>query len=391
MKIKLKWLFSVLLLCLCAILILLVYIIHSNYKKKEVVDIKEYEIPNYETMSIKAFRSDIIGKIEEKGEERFAKYLEDMSNPEDSIYTLYDMDDNMYYLQNVLVPTISDKWENWQFNGACVIDNVTIEYSIMYNILDAENITMGKRNDRIKYIVERMQDICRIKPTSDNFIKELRNLEKEVSDSSFKVNIDGIIRNEDYDSAVKKHVIYLKSEYDKVLTMMIDGYKKKKVGDFLKNYVSAIEDNSFQKALDVVYDDIRKCELPETITKEQEDFLTITLETTIREFIGKYQDGSGISKIQVRIENINDEFDCLIDYIISYNIDNVLSIEVGERDNLIRNIRKSIENIIKVKTKEELYQKNEIEELIKRIITDNSSKNIKFDIEILSYRIDCVK
>ena len=89
MKIKLKWLFSVLLLCLCAILILLVYIIHSNYKKKEVVDIKEYEIPNYETMSIKAFRSDIIGKIEEKGEERFAKYLEDMSNPEDSIYTLY--------------------------------------------------------------------------------------------------------------------------------------------------------------------------------------------------------------------------------------------------------------------------------------------------------------
>ena len=272
-----------------------------------------------------------------------------------------------------------------------MIDNVTIEYSIMYNILDAENITMGKRNDRIKYIVERMQDICRIKPTSDNFIKDLRNLEKEVSDSSFKVNIDGIIRNEDYDSAVKKHVIYLKSEYDKVLTMMIDGYKKKKVGDFLKNYVSAIEDNSFQKALDVVYDDIRKCELPETITKEQEDFLTITLETTIREFIGKYQDGSGISKIQVRIENINDEFDCLIDYIISYNIDNVLSIEVGERDNLIRNIRKSIENIIKVKTKEELYQKNEIEELIKRVITDNSSENIKFDIEILSYRIDCVK
>ncbi len=391
MKIKLKWLFSVLLLCLCVILILLVYIIHSNYKKKEVVDIKEYEIPNYETMSIKAFRSDIIGKIEEKGEERFAKYLEDMSNPEDSIYTLYDMDDNMYYLQNVLVPTISDKWENWQFNGACVIDNVTIEYSIMYNILDAENITMGKRNDCIKYIVERMQDICRIKPTSDNFIKELRNLEKEVSDSSFKVNIDGIIRNEDYDSAVKKNVIYLKSEYDKVLTMMIDGYKKKKVGDFLKNYVSAIEDNSFQKALDVVYDDIRKCELPETITKEQEDFLTITLETTIREFIGKYQDGSGISKIQVRIENINDEFDCLIDYIISYNIDNVLSIEVGERDNLIRNMRKSIENIIKVKTKEELYQKNEIEELIKRVITDNSSENIKFDIEILSYRIDCVK
>lgn len=391
MKIKLKWLFSVLLLCLCVILILLVYVIHSNYKKKEVVDIKEYEIPNYETMSIKAFRSDIIEKIEEKGEERFAKYLEDMSNPEDSIYTLYDMDDNMYYLQNVLVPTISDKWENWQFNGACVIDNVTIEYSIMYNILDAENITMGKRNDRIKYIVERMQDICRIKPTSDNFIKELCNLEKEVSDSSFKVNIDGIIRNEDYDSAVKKNVIYLKSEYDKVLTMMIDGYKKKKVGDFLKNYVSAIEDNSFQKALDVVYDDIRKCELPETITKEQEDFLTITLETTIREFIGKYQDGSGISKIQVRIENINDEFDCLIDYIISYNIDNVLSIEVGERDNLIRNIRKSIENIIKVKTKEELYQKNEIEELIKRVITDNSSENIKFDIEILSYRIDCVK
>ena len=69
----------------------------------------------------------------------------------------------------------------------------------------------------------------------------------------------------------------------------------------------------------------------------------------------------------------------------------MLSIEVGERDNLIRNIRKSIENIIKVKTKEELYQKNEIEELIKRIITDNSSENIKFDIEILSYRIDCVK
>lgn len=363
---------------------------------------KKYQIPNYEKMSVSDFNERIIKKIKENGENDFAEEMEKIQSKEDSAHKLYDTEDEMYYINNVLLPFSFEKMPDWQLDGNCVKGNVLIEYSIKYNILDAGKITMGEYNNSIKSIVSKIESLSEGEELSQSdFEKELENLSNELSNENFEINVDGIYKVEDHGGQSKNILdgkegtqgeardnFATKLDYEKMFALMSDGYEKKSVNDFLDQYVDSIQKDDFKKAMDAVYKDLYRDEIPDFVTKEQEDFLMITLEATSREFIGKYQDKSSSPQIQIRIEDKNKDFDFLMDYLISYNISDTDNLLIMERDERIKKIKNQIEDNIKGKNAEELSnQKLKIQELLEKLEKDFSTEKIIFTIDLVSYRV----
>ncbi len=364
---------------------------------------KKYQIQNYEKMSVSEFRENLFKMIKENGdEEDFVKQLEKIQGKEDSVHKLYSTEDEMYYINNVLLPFSFEKMRDWQLNGNCVNDDVIIEYSITYNIFDADKITMGEYNNSIKSVVSKIESLSEEKELSQSkFKKELENLSNELSNENFEINVEGIYRVEDHRAQSKnafdgkeatevedKDNSATNLDYEKIFALMSDEYEKKFVNDFLEQYVNSIQKDDFKKAVDAVYKDLLRDEIPDFVTKEQEDFLKITLEATSREFIAKYQDKSSRPQMQIRIEDKNQDFDFLMDYLISYNISDTDELLVMERDGLIRKIKNQVEDNIKGKNAEELSnEKLKIQELLKKLEKDFSTEKIVFNIDLISYRV----
>lgn len=364
---------------------------------------KKYQIQNYEKMSVSEFRENLFKMIKENGEEEdFVKQLEKIQGKEDSVHKLYSTEDEMYYINNVLLPFSFEKMRDWQLNGNCVNDDVIIEYSITYNIFDADKITMGEYNNSIKSVVSKIESLSEEKELSQSkFKKELENLSNELSNENFEINVEGIYRVEDHRAQSKnafdgkeatevedKDNSATNLDYAKIFALMSDEYEKKSVNDFLEQYVNSIQEDDFKKAIDAVYKDLLRDEIPDFVTKEQEDFLKITLEATSREFIAKYQDKSSRPQMQIRIEDKNQDFDFLMDYLISYDISDTDELLVMERDGLIRKIKNQIEDNIKGKNAEELSnEKLKIQELLKKLEKDFSTEKIVFNIDLISYRV----
>lgn len=222
----------------------------------------------------------------------------------------------------------------YQYNSA--------EYSICYTILNADNITMGKRNEAIRSILDCVQE------TLDS-----RSAERLLDEAGTQAALD------------------------------------KKIKELAQT--TGFEDAYACVSRDISYNDTRVA-----LTGDEMDFLKVTLEATSQEFIAKHQNDNGLSTLRYRIEKQTGEtakgknisvFELLIDYNITYSVLNDTKLTVGERDCVLRAVKHGLENFVDGRTIDELANgKAELETEITNLEQQYSSNKMQVTINIISYQ-----
>lgn len=366
----------------------------------------------YENLSISEYRTkafDVIAQDEAGYLSLIERVCAD-SEIQEARYT----DENAYFIANILIPTVAEKWNTWRFSQSITGGHYSAEYSICYTILNADNITMGKRNEAIRSILdcvqetldsisaERLLDEAGTQAALDKKIKEL--VEKYTSDS-FQIEAELLYRTDvdapseitgENGAAEQRGDVGTEADYQLLLFLKTDGYEKESVSDFLQGYVKLAQTPGFEDAYARVSRDISYNDTRVALTGDEMDFLKVTLEATSQEFIEKYQNGSGLSTLCYRIEKQAGEtvkgknisvFELLIDYNITYSVLNDAKLTVGERDCALRAVKHGLENFVDGRTIDELANgKAELETEITKLEQQYSSNKMQVTINIISYQ-----
>lgn len=366
----------------------------------------------YENLSISEYRTKVFDVIARNETEYFSLIgrVSTDSEIQDARYT----DENAYFIANILIPTIAEKWNTWRFNNASTGDHYSVEYSICYTILNADNITMGKRNEAIRTIMDCIQETLDNRNaeqlldetgTQAALEKKIKELVEKYTTDSFQIETELLYRTAavappeitgERTAVEQTGDVGSETDYQLLLSLKTDGYENKSVSDFLQSYVDLAQTPGFEDAYARVSSDISCNDIRVALTDNEMDFLKVSLEATSREFIAKYQNGNGLSTLRYRIEKQISEpakgkdisvFELLIDYDIAYSVLNETKLAVGERDAALFAINNSMEYFVDGRTIDELANgKSELETEIKKLEQQYSNNKMQVAINIISYQ-----
>lgn len=360
----------------------------------------------YEQLPIEEYRERIKNTVEinENDYKDFFEAVESNANSSE----LYEPGTDEYYLFNVIIPTISKRWLNISQGCVAVCGQHQIEYSVEYNILSPQKVTVQERDEAIARIYNSFKSLAKDFSEgnygSDNmqidFAKEVRILSQELSNESFKVTISGACRLEQAANADETHQAsggqasnsYIsREEYDQLLSLR-DDIASKTVADFLETYVEHIQSEKLQSIQQRVFRSIAENKIPEYITDEELEFLTITLEATSKEFVATYQEQNNRTTVEYRIDNERNPdkaYNFFMNYELQYEISDNTKLQLSDRDARIKAIRNGIEEYINGRTENELKDGAEaVESFADKLADECSNDDIKFNIFIRSYKVE---
>jgi len=366
---------------------------------------------DYETMSISEYREKARGVIEEN-EAQYLPLIERVRS-DNEIQEMQHTNADAYFIANILIPTIAEKWNTWSFSASFTSEVYMAEYTISYSILNADNITMKERNRAIAAIRDGIQEVlgsrtdgqltdeAETQAALDNKIKELT---EKYSSNSFQLETDLSYRADTIISPApsdgqadmeERGDIGTEADYQLLLSLKTNGYKNLPVSDFLQSYTDLVQSADFQEACTRVLRDIACDDVRVTVTDDGMSFLETTLEATSQEFVAKYQDGYELPTLRYRIEKRRNEtvngqdilvFELFVDYCIDYSIlDGGLT--VGERDTVLISIKNGVQGFIDSLTEDELINgQTALEAKIKNLEQQYSNNKMQLNINTISYR-----
>lgn len=368
----------------------------------------------YENMSISEYREQAIGVIAENEAEYLAliEQISADSELQDIRYTNADA----YFIANILIPTIAEKWETWRFINSCVSDGYMAEYTIRYSILDADSITMGERNRVIFAIMDGIQEVLSGR-TGEQLADETgtkaaldaktNELTKQFATDGFQIEVDLSYRAEvaapseqagGQEALEERGSIGTETDYRLLLSLKTEGYANVSVSDFLQSYTELAQNPDFQKAYARVSRDIFNHDVRVDITDEEMSFLETTLEATSQEFIAQHHAKNELPTLRYWIERQRSEaynghdiavFELFVDYKIVYSISDDAGLMVGERDTILLAIVNDMRSFVDGRTEDELaYGQSALEAKTERLEQQYSNGKIQLKINIISYRAD---
>lgn len=366
----------------------------------------------YENLSISEYRTKVFDVIAQN-EAEYLSLIECVSTDskiQDARYT----EENAYFIANILIPTIAEKWNTWRFNNLSTGDHYSVEYSIEYTILSADDITMGKRNEAIRSIMdciqetldsrnaEQLLDEAGTQTTLDKKIKEL--VEKYTTDS-FQIETELLYRTNvvatseitsEHTVVEQRGDVGSEADYQLLLSLKTDGFENESVSDFLQNYVELAQTPDFEDAYARVSRDISCNDSRVALTDDEMDFLKATLKATSQEFIAKYQNDNELSTLRYQIEKQISEtakgkdilvFELLIDYNITYSVLNDTKLTIGERDATLSAVNNGVEYFVDSRTIDEFANgKSELETEIEKLEQQYSNNKMQVTINVISYQ-----
>lgn len=366
----------------------------------------------YENLSISEYRTKVFDVIAQN-EAEYLSLIECVSTNskiQDARYT----EENAYFIANILIPTIAEKWNTWRFNNLSTGDHYSVEYSIEYTILSADDITMGKRNEAIRSIMdciqetldsrnaEQLLDEAGTQTTLDKKIKEL--VEKYTTDS-FQIETELLYRTNvvatseitsEHTVVEQRGDVGSEADYQLLLSLKTDGFENESVSDFLQNYVELAQTPDFEDAYARVSRDISCNDSRVALTDDEMDFLKATLKATSQEFIAKYQNDNELSTLRYQIEKQISEtakgkdilvFELLIDYNITYSVLNDTKLTIGERDATLSAVNNGVEYFVDSRTIDEFANgKSELETEIEKLEQQYSNNKMQVTINVISYQ-----
>lgn len=366
----------------------------------------------YENLSISEYRKKAYDVIAQN-EAEYLSLIEHVSTDSKIQNTRYT-DENAYFIANVLIPTIAEKWNTWRFNNSSTGDHYSAEYSICYTIVNADDITMGKRNIAIRSIMNCIQETLNSRNaeqlldetgTQTALNKKIKDLVEKYTTDSFKIQTELLYRTNvvappeitgERTAVEQRGDVGSEADYQLLLSLKTDGFEKESVSDFLKSYVKLAQTPGFEDAYARVTRDISWDDTRIALTTDEMNFLKITLEATSQEFIAKYQNDNSFSTLRYRIEKQIIEttkekdisvFELLIDYNITYSVLNDTKLTVGERDATLFAVNNGVEYFVKGRTINELANgKSELETEIEKLEQQYSNNKLQMTINIISYQ-----
>lgn len=368
--------------------------------------LSELLFDRYEALSVEEYREKIKG-IVDGNEDKYKDFFTEIDNNENPS-KLYEPGTEQYYLFNVVIPTISDRWLNGNFGTMSTYEKHQIEYSIEYSILDPRKVTVKERDEAISRVYVSFEDLAKdfsqknysLEHMKTDFDEKAKSLTNELSNENFTVLISGVCRFEEGQNAdtiqhdEHKDITSFevsKEEYEQLISLNTNNISEKTVADFLQIYVDKIQSEEFQNIQNKVFRNIAENKIPTYVTDEDLDFLTITLEATSKEFVALYQEKSEKAAIEYRIDNVKNNKGCVVfvNYEVLYTIADNNKLKIKDRDDRIRAIKADIEKYIQDKTKEELNIGFEnIQAFLKELAEKYSNEDIKFEVLINSYNVE---
>lgn len=376
------------------------------------VELLAFRFDDYENLSISEYRKKVFDVIAQN-ENEYLSLLESVSSNSEIQEVRYT-DENAYFIANILIPTIAEKWNTWRFHNSSTGDYYSAEYSIYYTILNADNITMGERNEAICSIMDAVQetlDSRTAKQLSDEAGTQtalnikIKELVKEYTTDSFQIEAELLYRTDavtppeitgEHASVEERGDVGTEEDYQLLLSLKTDGYENKSVSDFLQSYVELAQTPGFEDAYARVSRDISYNDIHAAVTNDEMNFLKVTLEAASQEFIAKYQNDNELSALHYRIEKQISEtvkgkdisvFELLIDYNIMYSILNDTELTVGERDASLLAVKNGVEYFVDSRTVDELANgKSALETEIEKLEQQYSNSKMQVIIHIISYQ-----
>lgn len=368
---------------------------------------------DYENLSISEYRTKVF-EVMEQNESEYLSLIERVSTNSEIQEVKYT-NENAYFIVNILIPTIAEKYNTWRINHSRAGDRYRVEYSIGYTILNADKITMGKRNEAIVAIMNGIQEILDSRTAEQLSDKagtqtaldiKIKELVEKYNTDSFQVEAELLYRTEDTitteitseQAAVEERGdIGTEEDYQLLLSLKTDGYENKLVSDFLQSYTELAQTPGFEDAYARVSRDISCNDTQIAITDDEIDFLKVTLEATSQEFIAKYQNGDGFCTLRCRIEKQISEtakgkdfsvFEILIDYNIRYSAFYDNDLTVGERDAALFACKSGMEYFVNSRTIDELVNgKSMLETEIEKLQQQYNNSKMQAIIHIVSYQV----
>lgn len=367
---------------------------------------------DYENLSIAEYRAKAL-KVIAQNETEYLSLIERVSTNSEIQAARYN-DENAYFIANILIPTIAEKWTTWRFNNSNTGDHYSVEYSICYTILNADDITMGKRNEAIRSIMNGIQETLDTR-NAEQLLDEagtqaeldikVKALVEKYTTDSFQIETELLYRADvvsppeitgEHMAVEQRGDAGSEADYQLLLSLKTDGYENKPVSDFLQSYAKLAQTPGFEDAYARVARDLSCKDTRVVLTDDEINFLKVTLEATSQEFVTKYQNGDGLSTLRYRIEKqINETikgkdisvFELLIDYNIMYSALNETKLTVGERDAALSAVNKGVECLVDGRTIDELANgKSELETEIKKLEQQYSNNNMLVTINIINYQ-----
>lgn len=387
-----------------------------NYTDTTVPDkLLAFRFDGYENMSISEYRAKVIGIIAENEAEYLS--LIEHASIDSEIQNIRYTNADAYFVANILIPTIAEKWETWRLNNFCTGDNCTAEYTVSYAILDADNLTMGEKNRAITDIMDSIQELLDTR-TSEQLADEavtqtvldtkVNDLADQFSNDSFRIEVDLSYRAEAATSSElpggqmpleERGEVGTEVDYRLLLSLKTDDYADKSVSDFLHSYTELAQNSDFEKAYERVSRDIASNDVRVDITNEEMRFIETTLEATSQEFVAMYQHGNEPPTLRYRIEKqrcvtINEGdlrdpivFELFIDYSFVYSIQDDTGLTVGERDTVLLAANNDIHSFIDGCAEAELVNgQAALDTEFERLEQRYSNGKIKLSIDVISYQ-----
>lgn len=410
---------------LCAVMVIFTifmsYGLQSNKKSfkqnnsTETGELDDFLFVNYQNLSIKQYRDKVID-LAGDGNSKYSWVLNAVENNEDP-HKLYNIDSDEYILYNFIIPTIADKWLNWNLNSGSSNAKYQIEYSIHYQILNPEKVTVNERNSAVRKaykVITDLEKYCsdekyKTEDMQYEFDKQAKLFAKEVSNENFKISITGVCREEDEDEKSLKYTEHTeeksvqqegekklqdefldKDKYMQVLSLNDKEIYDRTVNDFRERYINKIQSEEFQESQGKIYRSIVEGNPPKYLTDEDIDFLTITLEATAQEVISIYQKKTDKTSIEYRVDNTDSKeiHKFFMNYQLLYTISDDTKFLLRDRDSRIKSIKNAIEEYFENKMKDKTIDSiDNIKSFCEQVVNEQSNTDIKFEIVINSCKI----
>lgn len=391
--------------------------IHSNLSAEESELISALRFAGYEKMSIAEFQ-DKVWTITDT--EEYSKLLERVSH-DDTLYKQKDNDANASFFFNILEPLTAERWQEREFGhfGGYsriglkeVSDTALFEYSYAIIIKNPQALTVGEYDKTRLSIKKEMDTLLQDKSlqqlqdevSMNTHIRSvIENMEKRYSNDKLKIELsysfhllsdlkkDSVIETSFEEQEERDYPHATKEDYQSLLVLKSPNYQAMSVSDFNQKLMEWSNEN-FDRSERIALDRTRQdSKIP--FSKEEKNFIELTVwasgmenaELVRSHHLSKPMKDPVLNIELPSREDTNKKDDvlwCLGSYQLSYHIENLDILSIGERDQYLRNVLSEIQRFWEDTEINQLIKMNkkEIEKKFSEIAAKNSDEKMSFSI-----------
>lgn len=362
----------------------------------------QYKNREYNKMTVSEYREKI---YQEKSPKNFDELIDKIQN--DSILQEYkNTNSEAAFLVNVLLPMVSESWNEYSFKEIINNGKDSIEYQFTAYIKEPNELLINKYEDKIKlvnrFLRQCLNDTEMISSMKKEEYDKIYNSVESFSDDKVNISLDFVQflsdscnsddllddldpdEGEDPENAFS--VPATTEDFRYLLSIFkISNYEKMSIRDY-RNFVDhkMIENELLERKVANVFLCLQRNNMKDIdISVEEQNFIAYTLKTTFAE----NRSNNDPLTTYLRIHDYPKELGVYIDFKLYYTILDESKCTVEERDNALIQIISGVEDCIGALSKDDFEKNNQSIVLNKanELAEENSSRKIKCDIQQLQW------